>query len=260
MSFEAAAWAIKAKTETATEKLVLILITDCISTETGIGWPSVDYLSEHAMCSVRTVQRSIRSLEKQGMLSVEVKPGRANIYRVPTSVNVPQRISRSINDSDPRQSDRGDMGVRGGCHPCQGGVTRESPQAAPALAKSAEPIINQSLTNNNINTFVPSDATKTRMKLSGITYTDEILNHYQTYLEDKIEQGVKVNPQSGFITWCRNARNWAVMDEAQGKKKAKKQNLFDMTDSELMKLCKVHKIATHGKTTKQIVEKLRVAM
>ena len=260
MSFLAAAKAIKATTRTSTEKLVLIIISDCISDETGIAWPSIDYISEHAMCSPRTAQRAVKSLVNQGILAAEEKSGRSSIYSISESLNVSVGIPTPFSVIDPSQIDGGDTSVRGGCHPCQGGVTRESPQAASILAKSAEPIINQSLTNNNINTFVPSGSTKTRMELSGITYTDEILNHYQTYLEDKIEQGVKVNPQSGFITWCRNARNWAVMDEAQGKKKAKKQNLFDMTDSELMKLCKVHKIATHGKTTKQIVEKLRVAM
>lgn len=257
MSFEAAAWAIKAAAGTATEKLVLILIADCISTETGIGWPSVDYLSEHAMCSVRTVQRSIRSLEKQGMISVEVKPGRSNIYRISTSTNVPQRISTSINDSDPRQSDRGDMGVRGGCHPCQGGVTRESLQTAPTLAKSAEPITNQSLTSHTTTVnFVPDEKLQGQLKMIGLNYSDNDLIEYQIYLDSKVEKGHRVNPRNSFLKWLKVES----VEREQRKGKSKKANLFDLTGSELMKLCADHKIATHGKTTREIVEKLRVAM
>ena len=128
MSFEAAAWAIKAETGNSTQKLVLIIIADCISGETGIGWPSVDYIAKHCMCSPASVRRAIKNLVAQGLLNVEEKKGRSNIYRVN---EYPLQIDTPIQNATPISNDRG------GCH---------SIVAKPQKQKAQ--VLNQSLTKN----------------------------------------------------------------------------------------------------------------
>jgi len=128
MSFEAAAWAIKAETGNSTQKLVLIIIADCISGETGIGWPSVDYIAKHCMCSPASVRRAIKNLVAQGLLNVEEQKGRSNIYRVN---EYPLQIDTPIQNATPISNDRG------GCH---------SIVAKPQKQKAQ--VLNQSLTKN----------------------------------------------------------------------------------------------------------------
>tara|TARA_R110000751_G_scaffold255693_1_gene355234 strand:- start:767 stop:1489 length:723 start_codon:yes stop_codon:yes gene_type:complete len=108
--------------------------------------------------------------------------------------------------------------------------------------------------------YLPPESVEIRLKAVGLEYDQLTLEHFRTHLEGKISGGKVVNPDGEFFSWVVREKRFREIDASQDKKKAKKKNLFDMTDSELMKLCKVHKIATHGKTTKQIVEKLRVAM
>ncbi len=80
MSFEAAAWAIKQKTKTATEKLVLITLADCQNAETNLCYPSIPYIAEHSLCSDRQAKRCIQSLEDQGLISVQRETGKSNHY------------------------------------------------------------------------------------------------------------------------------------------------------------------------------------
>jgi len=197
VSFLAAAKAIKATTRTSTEKLVLIIISDCISDETGIAWPSIDYISEHAMCSPRTARRSIRSLEDQGLITTEVKSGRSNVYS----------ISEPINGTDPSQigtpaklTEGADTRGRGGGHPCPGGRTRESLQATPALTKSAEPINNLSITNKGTSKDLPeyvdqeawNDFMDVRKKLKAV-HSDRAINTLINKIEKYHNQGLDVN-------------------------------------------------------------------
>jgi len=84
MSFEAAAWAIKQRPESATEKLLLIALADCMNAETGRCFPSVDYLADAALCSKRTAQRAIKSLEAQGFITRAFRVNDTPLYRFNT--------------------------------------------------------------------------------------------------------------------------------------------------------------------------------
>ena len=128
MSFEAAAWAIKAETGNSTQKLVLIIISDCVSGETGIGWPSVDYIAKHCMCSPASVRRAIKELVSQGLLTVTEKKGRSNIYQVN---EYPLQIDTPIQNATPIPNGRG------GCHPIPAKLQKQKVQP-----------LNQSLTKN----------------------------------------------------------------------------------------------------------------
>jgi hypothetical protein len=128
LSFEAAAWAIKAETGNSTQKLVLIIISDCISGETGIGWPSVDFIAKHCMCSPASVRRAIKELVSQGLLTVTEKKGRSNIYQVN---EYPLQIDTPVQNDTPVSNDRG------GCH-----LIPAKPQK-----QKVQPL-NQSLTKN----------------------------------------------------------------------------------------------------------------
>ena len=237
MSFEAAAWAIKAETGNSTQKLVLIIIADCISGETGIGWPSVDYIAKHCMCSPASVRRAIKELVSQGLLTVTEKKGRSNIYQVN---EYPLQIDTPLQNATPISNDRG------GCH---------SIVAKPQKQKAD--VLNQSLTSHTTTaSFLPDEKLQGQLKMIGLNYSDKDLVEYQIYLDSKVEKGHKVNPRNSFLKWLKVES----VEREQRKGKSKKTNLFDLTDSELMKLCADQKIATHGKTTKEIVEKLRGAM
>ena len=237
MSFEAAAWAIKAETGNSTQKLVLIIISDCISAETGIGWPSVDYIAKHCMCSPASVRRAIKKLVAKGLLSVEEKKGRSNIYKVNEH---PLQNDTPVQNATPISNDRGD------CHPIPAKPHKQKVQP-----------LNQSLTSHTTTaSFVPDEKLQGQLKMIGLNYSDKDLVEYQIYLDSKVEKGHKVNPRNSFLKWLKVE----LVEREQRKGKSKKKNLFDLTDSELMKLCQDHKIATHGKTTREIVEKLRVAM
>ena len=148
MSFEAAAWAIKAETGNSTQKLVLIIISDCISGETGIGWPSVDYIAKHCMCSPASVRRAIKELVSQGLLNVEEKKGRSNIYRVNEH---PLQNDTPIQNATPISNDRG------GCH---------SIVAKPQKQKAE--VLNQSLTNKYVEDDLWNEFLAIRKKVKAV--------------------------------------------------------------------------------------------
>lgn len=148
MSFEAAAWAIKAETGNSTQKLVLIIISDCISGETGIGWPSVDYIAKHCMCSPASVRRAIKELVSKGLLNVEEKKGRSNIYRVN---EYPLQIDTPVQNATPISNDRG------GCHPIL---------AKPHKQKAE--VLNQSLTNKYVEDDLWNEFLAIRKKVKAV--------------------------------------------------------------------------------------------
>lgn len=82
MSFEAAAWAIKQKTETPVEKLVLIALADCYNKNNSRCDPSKAHIAEIALCSERYVSGAIASLVEQGFISVDRKTGRRSNYNI----------------------------------------------------------------------------------------------------------------------------------------------------------------------------------
>lgn len=224
MSFEAAAWAIKARTSNATEKLVLIIISDCISGETGIGWPSLDYVAEHAMCSTRTVRRAIRALEKQGLLLVADKPGRSNIYRVLRHAETSSDVQGHAETSDPGQFVRPDTHVRGGGH-----ANRCSPEETPP-----EPL-NQSITSHTTAAeFSPDEKLTQQLKMIGLSYSETDLIEYQIYLDGKIEAGHRINPRKSFMQWLQVQKRRNEMENDNGKSKSRQSGSSGPTAEELL--------------------------
>jgi hypothetical protein len=172
MSFEAAAWAIKAETGNSTQKLVLIIISDCISGETGIGWPSVDYIAKHCMCSPASVRRAIKELVSQGLLTVEEKKGRSNIYRVN---EYPLQIDTPLQNATPISNDRG------GCHSI----------AAKPQKQKAE-VLNQSLTNKYIEDDLWNEFLAIRKKVKAVN-SPRALKTLLNKIEKFQQQGHDVN-------------------------------------------------------------------
>lgn len=70
MSFDAMSWAVKQKCKTPTSKLILLLIAN-YADENNSAYPSKDHLSQMANCDERTIRRSLKSLQDQGLLQVE---------------------------------------------------------------------------------------------------------------------------------------------------------------------------------------------
>ena len=172
MSFEAAAWAIKAETGNSTQKLVLIIISDCVSGETGIGWPSVDYIAKHCMCSPASVRRAIKELVSQGLLNVEEKKGRSNIYRVN---EYPLQIDTPLQNATPISNDRG------GCH---------SMVAKPQKQKAE--VLNQSLTNKYIEDDLWNEFLAIRKKVKAVN-SPRALKTLLNKIEKFQQQGHDVN-------------------------------------------------------------------
>lgn len=172
MSFEAAAWAIKAETGNSTQKLVLIIISDCVSGETGIGWPSVDYIAKHCMCSPASVRRAIKELVSKGLLTVTEKKGRSNIYQVNEH---PLQIDTPIQNATPISNGRG------GCHPI---VAKPQKQKADVL--------NQSLTNKYIEDDLWDEFLAIRKKVKAVN-SPRALKTLINKIEKFYHQGHNVN-------------------------------------------------------------------
>lgn len=88
MSWEATAL-VKPMTHTAqgvkltpTEKLVLMVLSDSVSPDTGYAWPSVPTLARLCLSSERTVQYSLRKLEEGKLIRSEKFDGRKTKFYV----------------------------------------------------------------------------------------------------------------------------------------------------------------------------------
>lgn len=82
MSFEAMAWASKAKTRNTVTKLVLLMLANYADDEHS-AFPSYAHLADLCECTERTVKRAIKELQDQGLLEVQrrFKDGRQTANR-----------------------------------------------------------------------------------------------------------------------------------------------------------------------------------
>lgn len=80
---KAYAWAISQKVGDPTKKLVLWIICDHYNDSLGYAFPSQDRIADIAECSVRTVQRHIKSLLDSGLIEVIAIPNVTNKYTIP---------------------------------------------------------------------------------------------------------------------------------------------------------------------------------
>ena len=69
MSIEATSWALSVNgLQDATERAILLGLANHATRDGSAAWPSVATLAEYAVCSTRTVQRRLRSLEGRGFI------------------------------------------------------------------------------------------------------------------------------------------------------------------------------------------------
>lgn len=83
MSMKAFAWGMSQKVGDPTTKLVLLIICDHYNDSKGYAYPSQDRIGEFSECSLRTVQRHIKSLLENGFIRVQAIPNVANKYTIP---------------------------------------------------------------------------------------------------------------------------------------------------------------------------------
>ena len=114
MSFQAAAWAIKQRPQSATEKLLLIALADCMNGETGRCFPSIAFLANAALCSTRTAQRGIKSLEQQGFISRCFRVNDTPLYKFldPCQNDTPRQTTTQGRQNDTFRGDTGDTLTR----------------------------------------------------------------------------------------------------------------------------------------------------
>lgn len=77
--------------------LVALILADCARTEDGKSWPSIETIARKSRTSIRGAQESVRELEKDGKIRVELNSGRGgtNCYFLlltPATVAPPQPL------------------------------------------------------------------------------------------------------------------------------------------------------------------------
>ena len=80
MSINATSYVLNHRFGSATRKLIMIGIAD-FANDSGEAWPSIDTLAQRAECSRRTVQETIRLLEKDGDLQIRPNAGQNGCHR-----------------------------------------------------------------------------------------------------------------------------------------------------------------------------------
>ena len=82
MSIEALGWGMKQKVGEPTAKLILIILCDLYNDKYGCAFPSQDYISDTANCSVRTIQRHMDVLVEGGFIEILKRPNHVNKYLI----------------------------------------------------------------------------------------------------------------------------------------------------------------------------------
>lgn len=93
MSIEALSWAMKQNVGDPTTKLILIIISDHYNDSRGYAFPSQERLSSFAECSIRTIQRHIKTLLDLKFIGVLHTPNNVNKYTIPALEIVHDKLS-----------------------------------------------------------------------------------------------------------------------------------------------------------------------
>lgn len=181
MSFEAAAWAIKQKTNKPIEKLVLIGLADCYNKHNSRCDPSIIYLSKVAICSERQVTRSINELVIQGLISIQRQTGRRTNYNIiltPDTVSpLPRLTVTPTPDSQSKTPD------------CQ----------------SPKPVITSKETSKE--PWEPDEDTLTVCKMAGVEVTQEMVCAFRLKILDwKDKNFNSVGLRTKFVSHCKGIK------------------------------------------------------
>jgi len=99
MSIEALGWGMKQRVGEPTAKLILIILCDLYNDKYGCAFPSQEYISETANCSVRTIQRHMDILVKGGFIEIIKRPNQVNKYLITGMKNGSDRLSPTKMDA-----------------------------------------------------------------------------------------------------------------------------------------------------------------
>ena len=94
MSLKAMRWAWETQILTRTQKIILLSMADRAN-DAGECWPSIRRLCLDTNCSDRTVQRSIKAIEKLGLITCERVSGKTTVYKL---------LEAPLSPEDPRHS------------------------------------------------------------------------------------------------------------------------------------------------------------
>jgi hypothetical protein len=86
LSVEAISWSLAQNAPSPTAKFVLVLLAN-LADDDGMCWPGIDYIASKSQHGRRTIVRAISDLERAGLVSKQVRPGRgggrmSNVYRL----------------------------------------------------------------------------------------------------------------------------------------------------------------------------------
>jgi hypothetical protein len=107
MSVRVMSWVWEHSPAAGTDLLVLLAIADNADDSGGNAWPSIATLGRKCRISPRTVQRSIRKLELDGLLQVDEQGGRGGSNRYRLVIDTPRQSVTPVKLT-PRQNDTGD--------------------------------------------------------------------------------------------------------------------------------------------------------
>ena len=99
MSIEALGWGMKQRVGEPTAKLILIILCDLYNDKYGCAFPSQEYISETANCSVRTIQRHMDVLVKGGFIEIIKRPNQVNKYLITGMKNGSDTLSPTKMDA-----------------------------------------------------------------------------------------------------------------------------------------------------------------
>jgi hypothetical protein len=99
MSIEALGWGMKQRVGEPTAKLILIILCDLYNDKYGCAFPSQEYISETANCSVRTIQRHMDVLVEGGFIEIIKRPNQVNKYLISGMKNGSDRLSPTKMDA-----------------------------------------------------------------------------------------------------------------------------------------------------------------
>lgn len=99
MSIEALGWGMKQRVGEPTAKLILIILCDLYNDKYGCAFPSQEYISETANCSVRTIQRHMDILVEGGFIEIIKRPNQVNKYLITGMKNGSDTLSPTKMDA-----------------------------------------------------------------------------------------------------------------------------------------------------------------
>lgn len=181
MSFEAAAWAIKQRTDHPVEKLVLIALADCFNKHNSRCDPSVIYLARAAICSENYVTTAVKSLERQGLIKAHRENGKRTRYII--------IMTPPLSDDDPHT---------------QLGATPPLSVESPPLS-CGKPVVTNKLTSNK--PWEPDEKALILCKMSGVEITEEMVLSFEVKMVDWDAKGWKPNLNQKFVTHCKGIQN-----------------------------------------------------